>query len=319
MRCWQFSDTFLDALITRLARTHRVVAPCRDDDDVVRLHEVAAASAIACGMSPLLPLKKYLFPSPEILWRHRDGQFREPPREPPLAALALPPCDLQAVDLLDRALGEDPGYTQRRRGLIRIAARCTPNQECRCLAPDNPPPCDLFLADDRAWSFTSAGDELAAGLAEHLTPLEAPPGPDLWPARSVLPSDLADRFAALVSDPLWDEPTRTCLACGACSAVCPTCFCFDVQDHALPGGEPWRERGWDNCLFDSFAVVAGGHDFRPGYRSRLQFRMHHKLLGFGELEGVPSCVGCSRCREHCPVAIGPQELLAKLCTPEGSP
>jgi sulfhydrogenase subunit beta (sulfur reductase) len=29
---------------------------------------------------------------------------------------------------------------------------------------------------------------------------------------------------------IWDELGDRCLACAACTNVCPTCFCFDVQD-----------------------------------------------------------------------------------------
>ena len=30
--------------------------------------------------------------------------------------------------------------------------------------------------------------------------------------------------------PIWDELGERCLSCGACSMVCPTCYCFDVVD-----------------------------------------------------------------------------------------
>ena len=103
-----------------------------------------------------------------------------------------------------------------------------------------------------------------------------------------------------------------CLACGACSAVCPTCYCFDLQDHAPPGAESWRERHWDNCLFSHFALVAGGHDFRPALRNRFQFRMQDKLLGLGDQAGTMSCLGCGRCGRYCPTGIGAGEPLQRL-------
>jgi len=321
MRSWLYRDTFLGALTTLLARTHRIVAPVRDDDGVVRLHASPAPEEIACGAQPLLSLKKFLLPSPATLWEYRDGTYHEPPpSERPLAAVALPPCDLQALAVLDRALGDDAAYLRERRGLIRIGARCTPDDACRCLAPEGPPPCDLFLADGTLWALTDSGEALARRLPKHLTPRPAAPPPsDLWPARCVLPDDLERRFAALDDDPLWEDPAATCLACGACSAVCPTCYCYDLRDRTLPGTPPWRERLWDNCLFDDFAVVAGGHDFRPGLRARLQFRLRHKLLGFAPAHDGPSCVGCSRCQRHCPVDIGPAPVLAALAPPGDAP
>lgn len=313
MHSWQTRAEILPPLIALLARDHRVVAPVQGDDGLVRLQRVAENTPLACGARPLLSLKKYLLPPGGELWRYAEAGFveDEPPR--PLAAVALPPCDLQAVAYLDQVLEHDSDYRRRRSGLVLVGARCTPADDCRCLAPLHALPADLFVADGRVWALSAAGEALAAELAPLLDePDERPLPDDVLPHPATLPEDLEVKLAALAGDPLWDRPAATCLACGACSSVCPTCYCFDLREHALPGGEPWRERDWDNCLFDDFAVVAGGHDFRPGYRSRLQFRMRHKLLGFGALSGTPSCVGCSRCRQHCPVDIGPQELLDRL-------
>jgi ferredoxin len=67
---------------------------------------------------------------------------------------------------------------------------------------------------------------------------------------------------------VWEELGDRCLSCGACTAVCPTCYCFDVYDEddlAAPTGT--RGRTWDSCLFASHARVAGGENFpRPPLR-----------------------------------------------------
>ena len=68
---------------------------------------------------------------------------------------------------------------------------------------------------------------------------------------------------AKFDDPIWDELGETCLSCGACSMVCPTCYCFDVKDKLSPDGETGeRVRVWDSCMFSEFAEVAHGHNFR---------------------------------------------------------
>lgn len=314
MRCWQVSSGFLSHLGTRLSDRHRVVSPTPGRDGLIRLCEFDSAPEISTGEQPLLSLKKYLFPAKDTAWRVSESRF-EAATAPdiPLVALGLPPCDIYAVTQLDNILGEDPAYRIRRKNLVLIGARCTPEESCHCLVPKDAIPGDLFLDGDTLWATSSAGEELLASLDMPLKPLpEADFPTDMWPARGPLAEPLADRFAALNSDPLWERPAADCLACGACSAVCPTCSCYDLVDIALPGEGTERERRWDNCLFSSFAQVAGGHDFRPGSRSRLQFRMQHKLLGFGEQIGTPSCVGCGRCERHCPVDIGPRELLERL-------
>ena len=48
-------------------------------------------------------------------------------------------------------------------------------------------------------------------------------------------------------DPYWEKRSSTCFSCGSCVMVCPTCFCFDVQDDIalnLKDGE--RIRQWEH-------------------------------------------------------------------------
>lgn len=69
---------------------------------------------------------------------------------------------------------------------------------------------------------------------------------------------------AFHSDPFWEELGGRCLSCTACASACPTCYCFDIRDVRTPDGKHGsRERVWDCCTNPQFAVVAGGHNFRP--------------------------------------------------------
>ena len=82
------------------------------------------------------------------------------------------------------------------------------------------------------------------------------------------PQDLPDLLARSYEHPIWSERAAQCFSCGSCTMVCPTCYCFDVQDEVawdLQQGE--RVRTWDACLLHDFAEVAGGHNFRRKRRS----------------------------------------------------
>jgi ferredoxin len=94
--------------------------------------------------------------------------------------------------------------------------------------------------------------------------------------------------------------------------VCPTCYCFDLLDVAAVNGSVSRQRAWDNCFFAEHGKVAGGFDFRADRAERLRFRMEHKRLGFGELSGMDSCVGCGRCRDICPVDIDLDRIIEQF-------
>ena len=129
---------------------------------------------------------------------------------------------------------------------------------------------------------------------------------------AAVPADIEPRFAASRHWPIWKEEGTRCLSCGACSAVCPTCYCYDVVDSAGLDGGVTRWREWVNCFFRDHALVAGGHNFRPDRAERLRFRCEHKYLGFGEMRGESSCVGCGRCAAACPVDIDLSALLNRL-------
>ena len=64
--------------------------------------------------------------------------------------------------------------------------------------------------------------------------------------------------------PMWEELGRKCFSCASCTMTCPTCVCFRVVDrNTIDGTSGVRLRRWDSCMFDGFAEVASGENFRP--------------------------------------------------------
>jgi sulfhydrogenase subunit beta (sulfur reductase) len=125
--------------------------------------------------------------------------------------------------------------------------------------------------------------------------------------------DLPEIFELEYHNEIWEELGDKCLSCGNCSMVCPTCYCYDVADSAQLGSKSGdRVRSWDSCLFNSHAQVAGGENFREHRSSRIKHRFYHKQRGFVAEYGRPSCIGCGRCIETCPVKIDIVEVLNRL-------
>jgi ferredoxin len=113
--------------------------------------------------------------------------------------------------------------------------------------------------------------------------------------------------------PHWVELGERCLACGSCTNVCPTCFCFDVYDQidmALEQGERWRK--WDSCQLDLFASVAGGENFREHRAERQRHRFMRKGRYLFEKYEHLGCVGCGRCARACLVDITPVSTFNTL-------
>ena len=114
--------------------------------------------------------------------------------------------------------------------------------------------------------------------------------------RERLPKLLEEAY----DDPYWETKSKTCLSCGSCVMVCPTCFCFDVQDDvALNLKEGERFRQWDGCMLVDFAKVATGENFRHDKASRFRHRIFRKGKYILEKYGRFGCVGCGRCATAC--------------------
>lgn len=271
----------------------------------------------------LLPAKKYLLhPLETVLDYTAENGYQLPyDKAPPLILFGLHPCDLAAISYLDQVfLGNDPDplYTARRAALILIGLSCTPDEFCSCQKSPPPLPAlsDLFLnivTDGFVLSSgSSRGDEILKKLKGLLEERKIDLPDD---NRRFFTQDVSERTLPKIDPTLpdWQEFASRCLACGACSLCCPTCYCFDVMESAtLDGCSAKRVRQWDNCLFKSHSQISGGISFNQDRAARFRYRYKHKYLGFGALMGVGSCVGCGRCRVVCPAEIDLRPLAERL-------
>ncbi|MCL2333143.1 MAG: 4Fe-4S dicluster domain-containing protein [Actinomycetia bacterium] len=286
--------------------------------------------------STILPPKKYFLAPDERLLRfnRRTGDVSD--TEPTVisrALLGVHACDINALLLLDEIfLGNyiDPYYEAARKSTFIVGVSCMPEYGhiCNAFGTDEVHRgFDLFLTDLEDRYFLSVLSVAGTELVEKY----------LTEAREITAEDLRDfqerttRFKEAFPDPpvtdqlpllydakyndeaLWEELGGHCLACGACSMVCPVCYCFDVRDTLDASGETGlRHRTWDACLFSEFAEVAHGHNFRPTRASRVRYRFYHKFVGNFARSGKMLCVGCGRCVRACKANITPSGVIAAL-------
>jgi ferredoxin len=114
--------------------------------------------------------------------------------------------------------------------------------------------------------------------------------------------------AAFGNDGMWAAMAADCFSCGTCNTVCPTCYCFDVQDTwNVDQTSGQRTRYWDGCLTEDFAKCSLGEgaceNFRDERASRFRHRMMRKATYLNEKLGGPACVGCGRCSAGCTADI----------------
>ncbi|WP_457551260.1 4Fe-4S dicluster domain-containing protein [Desulfobacula sp.] len=112
--------------------------------------------------------------------------------------------------------------------------------------------------------------------------------------------------------PFWDDLAFSCINCGTCTYVCPTCWCFDLQDETKHKSSI-RIRNWDTCMSPLFTRHATGHNPRSTKTQRVRQRFMHKLKYFLDKydQGI-MCVGCGRCVKSCPVNIDIREVCNTL-------
>jgi len=101
----------------------------------------------------------------------------------------------------------------------------------------------------------------------------------------------------------WEDTAFACINCGTCTFVCPTCWCFDIQDETS-GLSGVRMRNWDSCMFPLFTLHGSGHNPRNTKTQRVRQRFMHKLKYYvDKYDNGIQCVGCGRCINMCPVNI----------------
>lgn len=290
----------------------RFWGPVQSEDGITRLQPVESGDVAHEGTISRIPIKKILLPQEESLWSFLQGTFHSSPEPESTVVAGLTLCDMQALWYLDQIFSEDNHYLKRRHRMVTVAGPCEPGPHCHCDVNLMPLSGDLFIGYERVWALSPKGKDLLGKIAtEKIRDMSLPwPAPDRFKPRTHTMN--FEKWEALKDDSLWSREGNKCLSCGACSAVCPTCYCFDLIDCAHMDGQVTRKRVWDNCFFEEHAKIAGGMNFRASRAARLRFRIEHKVFGFGTMRGQDSCVGCGRCLQACPVEIDIVSILEEL-------
>lgn len=332
-----FAKSDFGKFFTRLRAFGTVQAPVRVTDQSFAFKPVESVRSIAFeALRTILPPKKFLYPQHETLIRYEGEQILEcePPLEPTVL-LGVRPCDLAGFRVMDAIFLAPPGdshYANRRSQILVVGLSCMPDKHCFCksMGTDQPDSSyDIFLTDIGSayvvQIHTALGGSIFEG-ADFVLPFsteDKQAHKTFWKTRDEsFTNGFATTNLPLLMDmesdnPVWEELGERCLSCGNCTPVCPTCYCFDVVDIAqLNGQSGERRREWDSCQFVGFAKVAGDYNFRPGPVDRLKFWYRHKLHGFADPYGFPTCVGCGRCTVSCPAGI--DDIVGTVLRLEGN-
>lgn len=328
----------VSGFVGNLLVEHDVVAPVEKERGSHVFAEIQRPGQVALDyVTTLLPPKKAFFPQHQPLLRF-DLADEKPDVEPvidrrPIVLFGVHPCDLAGIRMLDWAFLRDASdwhYLAKRRAATIVGVDCLPDEHCFCTSVGTAVPkngFDLFLTPTfKGYLVTVDSEKGSDLLRRHADTREATPQ-DLaeagdWQndknARTVRRFDAEVHNLPLilqrgVGSPAWEETSSACLSCGACNLVCPTCFCFNVEDVLdTDGSAGVRERSWDGCQLSDFARISGGTNFRRKPSWRLRHRFFRKYQYLMTQFGAAFCTGCGRCGRFCPAGINVVDTLNSI-------
>ena len=242
-------------------------------------------------------------------------------------------CDVKSFEVLDRVFLAEPcdSYYKNRRehGVIMSLACTKPAETCFCgtfgidaKEPEGDVVC--WKTDDAL--YMNAVSEKGKALVESLSSLtEETDGSAVeeqkkQTAERLAKLPLAELSADAFGDgktseffnaPEWSELSESCLGCGTCTFVCPTCQCYDIKDFNTGHGVK-RFRCWDSCMYSEFTKMSAGQP-RLTQLERFRQRFMHKLVYYPtNNDGLFSCVGCGRYVTKCPIQMNIVNVRKKL-------
>ena len=328
----------IQLLFAKIAENAKLYLPVDNFDGSATYSEwsegVEWSSALNTTKSP----KDFFFPQTEDLMRFKtEGKNIEviDVREElsPFVVFGVRACDVKSFDILDRVFLTEPRdsfYAMKREKGIIVSLACTrPAETCFCTTfgiNAAEPAGDVSTWKTEDALYLQANTEKGAALLESLKDILEDASEDAVTEQKERIAKIMDKLPLkdlstdafgggktqeLFNDPAWDELSSTCLGCGTCTFVCPTCQCYDIKDFNTGNGVI-RYRCWDSCMYSEFTKMAHGNN-RLTQKERFRQRFMHKLVYYPENnDGLFSCVGCGRCLAKCPISMNIVKVMKKI-------
>ena len=330
----------LDCLST-WADGQELYGPVKNDWQRIGRDGLEKVISIPPGV-PKAPIKTFFLTQPETLFtfsaRHKDEDawIPIPPKETRnwRVLFGVRPCDARSVALNAMPYRDDPYYQARMDRTMVVGFSCKEMcGSCFCKSVGGSPygteGLDILLSEVNGGFIAEVLTPKGKGLLEKIKTETPASDEDLAHLKALRGAVEAEAAAApvlsasfnakdlmqLYNARLWQGLSESCINCGACTFLCPTCYCFDIQDEVVRRAGR-RIRYWDSCMFPLFTFHASGHNPRGEKIKRVRNRFMHKLKYFTDRFGALSCVGCGRCIRECPVNIDIREVIRDLVSVE---
>ena len=318
--------TKLDDLFAALSQNQDLFLPVDDNAGQASYTRWEPGMELSRKCNTVRSAKDLFFPQVENLVNFKvSGKCIEmiEKRDPsePFVVFGVRACDCRSFDILDRVFLSDQTdtyyATRRENGTVITLACSRPAETCFCTSfgiDAANPAGDVTCWIDGEALYWRANTEKGAALTASLPMLSdcdacavKAQQTEIRKILERLPLGKLDlegfdkaHLMEIFNSKQWASLSESCLGCGTCTFVCPTCQCYDVQDFDN-GREVRRFRCWDSCMYSDFTMMAHGTN-RPTQKERFRQRFMHKLVYFpSNNDGIYGCVGCGRCLQKCPI------------------
>ena len=311
-------------IIRSLSSDHEIIGPVEEEGGVYFRSVESLEQIVWEFANTVNNIKDFFFPPRQELYELKNDGVKSYESESDMDRIILFPraCDAQALTLMDRLfIGEyeDPLYKRLRENTVIIGLSCLePDKRCFCLSLGGGP----FHTEGMDASITPLGDsryaiQLITEKAKRLFPPSIPTtakdkerleklknmAESVIKRKINVPENMVESF----DSEYWREVSRSCIGCGICSYLCPTCHCFDIVNEGY-----LRVRCWDTCSSNTFTRIAAGEDHRREKYKQYRQRIFHKFDYYRDNFGAVACVGCGRCTAYCPVKTDIVEIVNNL-------
>ena len=328
-------------LLDDLIKVKAVFAPKKDAEDTVLFGKLASGSEwYGDSLLTHTTAKDKVYLQSETFFKikkNKGGVTIEEPGEPEETVIfGCRPCDARGFDIIGKLFNwsdfVDEYYTKRIAKTTIITISCEkPESTCFCTSftkgsPVNETGSDVLftpLKDGKylAEAVTDKGKKVVNENSRYFTgaseaDIKAKNDFKSESEKKIVKKlDLAEvkrKLEPSFESVYWDTVHLPCVKCGACTFVCPTCYCFDITEHAFDNINSDRVRSWDTCMNELFTRMAGGVNPRTDTKKRFRQRFMHKFNYHVDNFKEELCTGCGRCIKACPVSIDIRKVIEEI-------